>query len=64
MDTMDIFIGYAVSDDLTVLDDLASLYNLKVISRDLEYATLEGSPEDLVQFGEFWSLHLLGYKEA
>lgn len=60
MDTMDIFIGYAIADDTTVLDDLASLYDLKVISRDSEYATLEGEPEDLTQFGKFWSLHLLG----
>lgn len=58
METIDIYIG-AENNDHFDIHDLAALYNVKVISIDQEYATIEGDESDLDQFSEFWSGHIL-----
>lgn len=42
------------------MEDLAALYNCKVVYEDSSYVTLEGEDEDLEQFAEFWHKYQIG----
>ena len=52
--TIDIYVGEESNDHFD-LDSLAALYNCKVVSDNGEYAEIEGDPNDLDQFAEFWA---------